>query len=296
MSNPSMITKHTRLWNVRPRGLYRVCRAATCILVLACTVLVAGTRAQDAGGSIEVSRRIKVRAAELYVEIRGPHRSAPLLLWLHGGPGGPERPLFRYFNRDLERRFLVAYLDQRGAGRSFDRAADPARLTVEQHLEDLETVVSDLSRAYAKEKIYLLGHSWGTVLGLLHAKAHPETVAALISVAPVVSFSEQQRREYAFILAEAQRRGESGTLAELNKLGQPPYESVDKVGVLERITRRAASRTSATRWAPTPSCARIRTKPPRSCSKTIRTSRSSRANPWRSCRFCPYPVRNARRG
>jgi hypothetical protein len=103
------------------------------------------------------------------------HRSAPLLLWLHGGPGGPERPLFRYFNRDLERPFLVAYLDQRGAGRFFDRAADPARLTVEQHLEDLETVVSDLSRAYAKEKIYLLGHSWGSVLGLLHAKAHPET-------------------------------------------------------------------------------------------------------------------------
>jgi proline iminopeptidase len=233
-----MITKHTRLWNVRSRSFCRVWAHAICLLVLGCTVLVAETRAQDAGGSIEVSRRIKVRAAELYVEIRGPHRGAPLLLWLHGGPGGPERPLFRYFNRDLERRFLVAYLDQRGAGRSFDRAADPARLTVEQHLEDLETVVSDLRRAYAKEKIYLLGHSWGTVLGLLHAKAHPETVAALISVAPVVSFSEQQRREYAFILAEAQRRGESGTLAELHKLGPPPYESIDKVGVLERITTR----------------------------------------------------------
>ena len=111
-------------------------------------------------------------------------------------------------------------------------------LTVAQHLEDLDVVIDDLRQAYAKEKIYLVGHSWGTVLGLLHAKAHPKTVAALISVAPVVSFNEQQRREYDFDLAEAKRRGESDTVAELQKLGVPPYEAVDKVAALERITTR----------------------------------------------------------
>jgi pimeloyl-ACP methyl ester carboxylesterase len=81
-------------------------------------------------------------------------------------------------------------------------------------------------------------HSWGTVLGLLHAQARPETVAALICVAPVVSFSEQQRRAYAFDLAEAKRRGETGTLEEMRKLGEPPYETVDKANALERITTR----------------------------------------------------------
>jgi hypothetical protein len=77
-----------------------------------------------------------------------------------------------------------------------------------------------------------------SVLGLLHAKAHPETVAALICVAPVVSFSEQQRRAYAFDLAEAKRRGETGTLEELRKLGEPPYGTVAKANALERITTR----------------------------------------------------------
>ena len=209
-----MTAKQVRLANVRPRGFFRLWTPAICTFVLVCTFLAPGSRAQDGGDPVAVSERIKVRNAELYLEIRGPARSAPLLLWLHGGPGGPERPLFRYFNRDLERHFLVTYLDQRGAGRSFDRTTDPVRLTVAQHLEDLETVISYLRRAYAKEKIYLVGHSWGTVLGLLHAKAHPETVAALICVAPVVSFSEQQRRAYAFDLAEAERRGETGTLEE----------------------------------------------------------------------------------
>src|SRR5215467_7701560 len=238
MSNEGMTVKQVRSVNARPRGFFRLCTLAICILVLPCAFLVPGSRAQDGGDPVVGSERIKVRNAELYVEIHGPARSSPLLLWLHGGPGGPERPLFRYFNSGLERHFLVAYLDQRGAGRSFDRAADTTRLTVAQHLEDLDVVIDDLRQAYAKEKIYLVGHSWGTVLGLLHAKAHPKTVAALISVAPVVSFSEQQRREFDFDLAEAKRRGESDTVAVLRKLGVPPYEAVDNVATLERITTR----------------------------------------------------------
>ena len=79
-------------------------------LVLACTSITLGSRAKGGGDPVEVSRRINVRGATLYVEVRGPNQSAPLLLWPHGGPGGPERPLFRYFNSDLERHFLVAML------------------------------------------------------------------------------------------------------------------------------------------------------------------------------------------
>jgi pimeloyl-ACP methyl ester carboxylesterase len=59
-----------------------------------------------------------------------------VLLWLHGGPGGAERPLSRYYNHELEEHFVVAYWDQRGAGRSFDADADPQDLTVACHLAD----------------------------------------------------------------------------------------------------------------------------------------------------------------
>src|SRR5215475_6530951 len=159
-----MSVNNTGLGHAPPRGFHRLLTLAISSLVVACTCLAPESAATDGRDPVEISRRIRVRSAELYLEVRGPNRSAPLLLWLHGGPGGPERPLFRYFNRDLEHHFLVAYLDQRGTGRSFDRTADPARLTVAQHLEDLETVISYLRRAYAKEKIYLVGHSWGTVL------------------------------------------------------------------------------------------------------------------------------------
>lgn len=220
----------------RPGGIIRFRVLPRLIALLACIFLTPHCLAQEGEGRLEVSEYIKVRSAELYVEIRGTNRAAPLMLWLHGGPGGPERPLFRYFNGALERQFLVAYLDQRGAGRSFDRAADPVRLTIAQHLEDLNSVVNHLRRVYAKDKIYLVGHSWGTVLGLLYAKAHPETVAALISVAPIVSSADHQRREYQFNLKEATRRGDINALARLRNLGAPPYASSDKLLAIEQIT------------------------------------------------------------
>jgi pimeloyl-ACP methyl ester carboxylesterase len=70
--------------------------------------------------------------AKLYLQVRGADRTAPVLLWLHGGPGGAERPLFRYFNGGLERHFVVVYWDQRGAGRSFDAKADPDSANITQ--------------------------------------------------------------------------------------------------------------------------------------------------------------------
>ena len=83
-----------------------------------------------------------------------------MLLWLHGGPGGAERPLFRYFNSELENHFVVVYWDQRGAGRSFDPKADPHRLTIAQHVADLDAVVDHLRQSLSQDKIILMGHSW----------------------------------------------------------------------------------------------------------------------------------------
>jgi hypothetical protein len=61
---------------------------------------------------------VAVDGAEFFLLTRGADRRAPVLLWPHGVPGAAERPLFRYFNGELEQDFAVAYRDQRGAGRS----------------------------------------------------------------------------------------------------------------------------------------------------------------------------------
>jgi len=143
--------------------------------------------------------------------------------------------LFRYFNSELETHFVVVYWDQRGAGRSFDPEADPRRLTVKQHIADLDAVVDHLRRRLGREKIALIGHSWGTALGLLYARDHPDTVSAFIGVNQLVSMRESQRAEYEFVQAEASRRRDNDALVRLREIGPPPFITVDHEQAMEAL-------------------------------------------------------------
>ncbi len=181
---------------------------------------------------------LTVDDARLFLMTRGGDQRAPILLWLHGGPGGAERPLFRYYNDDLEKHFVVAYWDQRGAGRSFDPKAEPARLTLARHLADLDVIVDHLRRTFDRERIILVGHSWGGMLGLLYTQHHPEKVATLIAVAPLISPHESQQSEYAFIANEAARRRDEVTLTRLREIGPPPHETADQMLTMESLADR----------------------------------------------------------
>ena len=187
---------------------------------------------------VRTSEWLAVDGATLYLETHGADRGAPVLLWLHGGPGGAARPLFRYFNSDLEEHFVVAYWDQRGAGRSFDPEADPGQLTIARHLADLDAVVDHLRRIYGRDQVVLIGHSWGGALGLLYARDHPRKVAAIVAVAPVVAARAGQQAEYDFVLSEATRLGDEDALAQLREIGAPPYGTAAEVFAVGRLTDR----------------------------------------------------------
>jgi pimeloyl-ACP methyl ester carboxylesterase len=201
-------------------------------------LLSAATPPARAADELERADLVEVEDAKLFVELRGANAAAPVLLWLHGGPGGAERPLFRQFNGDLERDFVVAYLDQRGAGRSFDVDADPARLTIRQHLEDLDRVVDHLRDSFETRRIALVGHSWGSALGLLYAASHPDKVSTFAGVAQVVATREAHARELAFLHEEAARRADEDALVALKEIGPAPYDDVDEVLRAERLTDR----------------------------------------------------------
>ena len=143
-----------------------------CLLALLTVAVTSCLTATCLAAGVSREEYIPVKDARLYMLVRGDNADAPVLIWLHGGPGGAERPLFRLFNSPLERRFVVAYLDQRGTGRSYHRDADPKLLTIARHLSDLDTVVDHLRSEFGKQKVILVGHSWGSALGLLYAQAH----------------------------------------------------------------------------------------------------------------------------
>jgi pimeloyl-ACP methyl ester carboxylesterase len=201
-----------------------------------CALLVFLPAASCGATSIDRTAFVPVDEARLFLHVRASNPAAPVLLWLHGGPGGAERPLFRYYDGGLEDHFVVAYWDQRGAGRSFDPDADPARLTIARHLADLDVVVDRLRRELGRDRIVLIGHSWGGALALLYSAAHPGKVAAVVAVAPAVATRAAEDAEYAFVAAEAARRGDTDVGAELTAIGPPPLATAAKTLALERLS------------------------------------------------------------
>jgi pimeloyl-ACP methyl ester carboxylesterase len=158
-----------------------------------------------------------------WVEIRGADAANPVLIALHGGPGMPETPLLRHFNGAVEDAFTVVYWDQRGAGKSFSRAIPPESMTIDRFLRDLDELVDHVRARLGKDRVAIFGHSWGSALGTLYAARHPEKVSAYIGTGQLGDLAASERASYAFVLDEAKRRGNAKAVAELTKLGPPPY-------------------------------------------------------------------------
>jgi pimeloyl-ACP methyl ester carboxylesterase len=218
--------------------MWRINSAWSFAVALSVASATVAASTSDAGGSVSRSDYWSIDGARHFMTVRGADRRAPVLLWLHGGPGGAERPLFRYYDADLETRCVVAYWDQRGAGRSFDPNADPKQLTIARHLADLDGIVDALRTEFGASRVVLLGHSWGGALGLMYARDHADKVAAVIAIAPVVDTVAQQQAQYAFVVAEATRRNDRDVLAKFEAIGAPPYPSADAVLAAEAIADR----------------------------------------------------------
>jgi len=113
--------------------------------------------------------------------IRGADRRAPILLWLHGGPGSAQMPI-RSVTEALERHFVVVHWDQRGAGKSNPPDFDPATMTLERFLADAREVTELLRARLGEQPLIVLGHSWGTMLGARLVARWPEEYAGYIAV------------------------------------------------------------------------------------------------------------------
>lgn len=174
---------------------------------------------------IETTERIELGGIEQTVNIRGRHRGNPILLVLHGGPGLTMMPVSHLYLRPWEEFFTVVQWDQRGAGKTY-AANDPEKIrptmTVERMLADAEELAAHLRKRYAEDKIVLLGHSWGTVLGTRLAQKHPDWFYAYVGVGQIVDVQENERLGYAAVLRWARSQGNAQAVRELESLAPYP--------------------------------------------------------------------------
>lgn len=188
-------------------------------------------------GSIAEASYLRLGGLDQWVMIRGESTTNPVLIVLHGGPGFSDTAFLRFYTPELERSFTVVYWDQRGAGRSYRPTIPRPSMTVAQLLADLDELVEVVRRRLGKKTVALLGHSWGTALGVLYAARFPEKVTAYVGVAQIGDWAAGEALSYANAVAEAERQGNRAVLKKLRAIGPPPH-TADRVFVERTCVQR----------------------------------------------------------
>jgi pimeloyl-ACP methyl ester carboxylesterase len=196
------------------------------VLLASCTGTprITDGKGEPAAGSIATLERVDLNGRKEWITLRGRDDSAPLLLFLSGGPGGSELATLRRRLGSLEARFLVVGWDQPGAGKSYGSVRHED-LEVETYVDDACALIEYLCRRFERERVVLVGESWGSYLGILVAARIPQRLSCFFGTGQMVSFTENDRECYRLALEWARERGEEAKVRKLENQGPPPYAS-----------------------------------------------------------------------
>jgi pimeloyl-ACP methyl ester carboxylesterase len=160
-----------------------------------------------------------------WVSIRGNHADAPILLFIHGGPGFTTLPSSYYFLRDWREYFTVVQWDQRGAGKTYaanDPKAVRPTMTIDRMVADAEEMAAYLRKTYGRKKIVLVGHSWGSIVGAKLAQLHPDWFYAYVGTGQFVAFQPSEAMGYQATLDAARKDGNAEAIADLERIAPFP--------------------------------------------------------------------------
>ena len=192
----------------------------------ASTPPVLGDDGRPIAGSIAELATVRLGGEDQAVSIRAADPDKPVLLYLSGGPGQSDLALARVLSDGWTRDFVVVDWDQRGNGKSYAAFEPVSTFTLDQAVADTIELTDYLRSRFAEQKIYLMGESWGTILGVLAVQRRPDLYYAWIGSGQMVDIVETDRRIYHDLVAYATRTADPALLAKLQEIGEPPYRDI----------------------------------------------------------------------
>jgi len=190
------------------------------------TPAILNEEGQIKSGSISELRQIELNGRKEWISIRGQDAQNPVLLFLAGGPGGSQMAAVRHDLAALEKDFVVVNWDQPGSGKSYDATAR-SQLTKETYIDDGYALTEYLCQRFNQEKIYLLGESWGSALGIFLADQYPNRYHAVIGTGQMIDFLETEIIDYNQALEIARKKSDTAKVDKLLSNGSPPYYGKD---------------------------------------------------------------------
>ncbi|MGM0508983.1 MAG: alpha/beta fold hydrolase [Fusobacteriota bacterium] len=187
------------------------------------TDVIVDSNGEKIVGSIAKMEEIKLGGVDQWIVMRGEDKTKPVLLMLSGGPGASEMGRFIEYNKNLEDNFVVVNWEQRGCGKSYPAIKNEEDIKVEQYVEDINELTEYLKTRFSKEKIYLLGHSWGTIIGTMAIQKYPDNYHAYIGAAQMVNVRKTDEYMYDFVMKSAKKYGDNKRVEKMIEYGKPPY-------------------------------------------------------------------------
>src|SRR3984893_952822 len=176
---------------------------------------------------IDEGQFVKIGGIEQWITIRGWDHDNPVLLFLHGGPGDVTNPWAFALFAPWEKLFTVVQWDQRGAGRTLRKTGSTVgpTITVDRMVHDGIELAEYLRKHLGKEKIIIVGHSFGSILGTRMARARPELFYAYVGTGQVADATKNNSANYEALLKKAKATADQRAIDELSRVGPPPWNS-----------------------------------------------------------------------
>ena len=179
----------------------------------------------SAPGGVQESYKTRIGGVDQWLNVRGQDRDNPMILFVHGGPASPVTPTMWQFQRPIEEYFTVVNWDQRGSGKSYGET-DPDKVAgtirIERYVDDAIEVAEHLKARYGKRKLVLMGHSWGTIVGMRAALKRPDLFHAYVGIGQVLNVRENERISFEYAFARAKRENNVEAVKEMASIAPYP--------------------------------------------------------------------------
>lgn len=190
---------------------------------------------------IDRKEMVEIGGIKQALFIRGQNADNPVILFLHGGPGNSMMPFLHMFQYEWENDFTVVQWDQRNVGKTYLANGTKAVLqtmSAERVLKDVHEVTKHIKRQLNKDKIIIMGHSWGTVLGTMAVQTFPEDYSAYIGISQVVKMADNERIGYEKTLEMAKSTGKQNDIKALEAIAPYPPSEYGSSYMADMITVR----------------------------------------------------------
>lgn len=195
---------------------------------------------------INIVEKVNIGGIQQSILIQADDKTKPVLLFLHGGPSMPlpgvsSRGMDYTIAtniKELVKNYILVFWDQRGTGKSYNKYIPKHTMNVSQFVNDTIELTDYLRKKFKREKIFLVGHSWGSIIGLKAVSQQPQKYYSYVGISQIVDWTENDKLGLIWTKEEAKRRGNDKALKELNSVGEPPFlDSFEQWGVLRKWQR-----------------------------------------------------------